>query len=329
LAQAQSAEVSPDGLSRARVIVVSDPAATEAFDPRWEKVQELVDRGITYLTGKPTVAEAWRSIASTQDTIGIKVFSAPGPDSGTRPAVVAGVVTGLLKAGVRPRHIIVWDKHWEDLKSAGFVKLADRLGIRVGASIRAGYDETNGPPYDSSLLGQLVWGDLEFSRKGEGVGRKSFVSKLVTKEMTKIINVTPLLNRNSVGVSGNLYSLAMGSVDNTLRFENAAGRLAEAVPEIYALPVLGDRVVLNIVDALICQYQGEQQTRLHYAAALNELRLSTDPVALDVLSLQELNRQRERVKMTTNTNSFKLYYNASLLELGVSELRNIFVERVP
>jgi hypothetical protein len=161
------------------------------------------------------------------------------------------------------------------------------------------------------------------------VGRKSFVSKLVTKEMTKIINVTPLLNRNSVGVSGNLYSLAMGSVDNTLRFENAAGRLAEAVPEIYALPVLGDRVVLNIVDALICQYQGEQQTRLHYAAALNELRLSTDPVALDVLSLQELNRQRERVKMTTTTNSFKLYHNASLLELGVSDLRNIFVERVP
>ena len=37
--------------------------------------------------------------------------------------------------------------------------------------------------------------------------------------MTKIINVTPLLNHNLAGVSGILYGLAIGSVDNTLRFE--------------------------------------------------------------------------------------------------------------
>jgi len=54
-----------------------------------------------------------------------------------------------------------------------------------------------------------------------------------------------------------------------------------AVPEIYALPVLSDRVALNIVDALICQYQGEERSLLHYTAALNQLRFSRDPVALE------------------------------------------------
>src|SRR6185369_5874128 len=112
---------------------------------------------------------------------------------------------------------------------------------------------------DNPILGQLVWSDLEFGRKGDGVGRKSFVSKLLVQGMTKIINITPLLNHNSAGVCGNLYSLAAGSVDNVLRFESDSRRLATAVPEIYALPSIGDRVVLNITDALICQYHGEQR----------------------------------------------------------------------
>ncbi|HTD87763.1 MAG TPA: DUF362 domain-containing protein, partial [Candidatus Binatia bacterium] len=110
--------------------------------------------------------------------------------------------------------------------------------------------------------------------------------------MTKIIQLTPLLNHNTAGVCGNLYSLAMGSVDNTARFEGETRQMATAVPEIYALEALGDKVVLSIVDALICQYQGEEQGLLHYSIALNELRLSKDPLALDILSLQELDWQR-------------------------------------
>jgi hypothetical protein len=121
----------------------------------------------------------------------------------------------------------------------------------------------------------------------------------------------------------------MGSVDNTLRFENSAERLATAVPEIYALPALGDRVVLNIVDALICQYEGGQEGLLHYSATLNELRFSTDPVALDVLSIQELERLRSTPHFASSTNSLELYQNASLLELGISDPRKIQVERIP
>ena len=49
------------------------------------------------------------------------------------------------------------------------------------------------------------------------------------------------LNHYRAGVSGNLYSLTMSSVDNTLRFESDPERLATAVPEMYALPEVGDR----------------------------------------------------------------------------------------
>jgi hypothetical protein len=287
----------------------------------------MVNRGIETLTGKLAPA-CWRSLVSTQDVVGIKVYASPGPDSGTRPALAAAVVEGLLGAKIPPRHIIIWDKQVDDLRQAGFFDLATRYGVRVEAAAAAGYDEKTFYAPDEPILGNLVWGDSEFGRKGDGVGRKSFVSKLVSKGMTKIINLSPLLNHYRAGVSGNLYSLAMGSVDNTLRFETDTGRLAKAVPEIYALPVLGDRVVLNIVDALICQYEGEHSIRLHASAVLNEVRLSTDPVALDVLSLQELERQRQKASLPATTNRFDLYSNASELELGISDAGTVQVERL-
>ena len=55
---------------------------------------------------------------STQDIVGIKVYSSPGADSGTRPAVVAAIIDGLLEAKLPPRNIIVWDKQAEDLRRA-------------------------------------------------------------------------------------------------------------------------------------------------------------------------------------------------------------------
>jgi hypothetical protein len=201
--------------------------------------------------------------------------------------------------------------------------LGERYHIRVAGAAQADYDENTF--YDKPLLGNLIWGDLEFRKKDSGVGRKSFVSKLVSQEMTKIINITPLLNHNLAGVSGNLYSLATGSVDNVFRFETDPGRLARAIPEIYALPSLSDRVVLNVTDALICQYEGGERGLLHYSATLNQLWFSRDPVALDVLSLQELARQRKAAKAPDVKPNVELYETAALLELGVEDLRRIDV----
>ena len=324
---AESSASIRDAAKRARVVIVQEPGATATYNAQPGKIPPMIQRGLTNLTGKATLKDAWLSLISTGDTVGLKVVSAPGPTSGTRPVVVEAVVKSLLVAGLPPRQIVVWDKHLSDLRQAGFFELAERYGVRVAGAAEAGFDEKTF--YETALLGQLVWGDLEFGRKGEGVGRKSYLSKLVTQQMTRIVNITPLLNHNLAGVSGSLWSLAMGSVDNTIRFENDADRLAAAVPEIIALPSLGDRVVLNVVDALICQYQGEEQTLLHYSVALDQLWFSTDPVALDVLSLQEIDRQRKAAKAPAVKTNLDLYQNASLLEIGVSDTNRIDLTRLP
>ena len=315
-------------LGSSTVVIVENSTATSDYQPDTASVQAMVNRSITNFTGKATVTEAWRSLVSTQDVIGIKVFSTAGMLSGTRPAVVEAVIHGLLDAGLPPDHIIIWDKHDSDLRAAGFFKLARQLNVRAAGAAETGYDPTNFYLPDGPIIGNLLWGDYEFGKKGPDVGKKSFVSKLVSRQITKIISITPLLNQGTTGVCGHLYSLAFGSVDNTMRFEDDPGRLAAAVPEIYALPVLGDRVALNITDALIGQYEGGDRGLLHYSSVLNQLWFSRDPVALDTLAIKELDGERRVFQAPEFKPNLALYTNAALLQIGVNNPAKIQVEKI-
>jgi hypothetical protein len=311
-----------------RVIIVQNPDAVVNFQPNDAVVQTMMDRGITNLTAQPTVDRAWRSLVSTQDVVGIKVFSAAGEISGTRPAVVAAVVHDLLQAGLPPGRIIIWDKRATDLRAAGYFNFARQFGVRVEGAVETGYDPTNYYQPESAVIGNLVYGDLEFGKTGQNVGRRSFVTKILSREVTKTISIVPLLNQPSAGVCGHLYSLAFGGVDNTLRFENDPDRLAVAVPEINALPTVGDHVVLNITDALIGQYEGGASVLLHYSTVLNQLWFSRDPVALDTLAIRELDRERRATGDWSFPPDLEIYTNAVLLQLGVNDPSQIQIVRV-
>jgi hypothetical protein len=311
-----------------RVVIVENTNAISNFQPDENAVQAMVNLAITNFTGKTTAADAWRSLVSTQDVVGIKVFSAAGELSGTRPIVVAAVVRGLLDAGLPATNIVIWDKHADDLRAAGFFKLAAQLGVRAAGAVETGYDPTNFYLPDSPVIGSLLYGDLEFGQKGEGVGRKSFVSLLVSRQITKIISIAPLLNENEIGACGQLYSLALGGVDNTFRFESDVDRLAVAVPEIYALPSLGDRVALDITDALIGQYEGSSRGLLQYSFVLDQLWFSRDPVALDTLAIKELEHERRAFDAPEFKPNLELYANAALLQLGMNDTNKIRVEKI-
>lgn len=301
-----------------RVIIVERDNAVVNFNPQLDTVREMVATGVRSLAGTHDLSLAWRKFVTPKDCVGIKVVSAPGRNSGTRPAVVQSVVEQLVAAGIPKTNIIIWDRHYVDLRLAGFVQLARDLGVRCVASTSTGWDAERF--YDNALLGRLVYGDLEFNLATvESTGRKSFVSKLLTRDLTVIINITPMLNHNFAGVTGNLMSLASASTDNFIRFDNDGDKLADAVPEIYAMPLLGDRVALNIVDGLICQYEGGESSLLHYSVTLNQLRFSTDPVALDWMSLEEIEKRRQIGRPKAMAVFQRLLRNASLLEIGIAD----------
>ena len=312
---------------KAKVVRVRNEEAMKGYEPQNQVVHSMFEKGLLELQGKTNLAEAWRQLVSPTDRIGIKVVSSPGKISGTRLSVVEAIVIGLMSAGTKPAQILVWDRHLRDLRLSGFMALAERYGITIAGASDSGYDDE--AFYESSNIGKLIWNDHEFGKTGEHIGKKSFVSKLVTKQMDKIILVSPLLNHNEAGVHGQMLSLSLGATDNTLRFELDPTKLAVAVPEIFALPQLGDKVVLSVTDALICQYQGEQLPLLHYSSHMKQLLLSKDPVALDSLAIREIERQRQTAKVPSPRLNWDLYQNANLLQLGINDHRQIQVTELP
>ena len=313
-----------------RVVVVHGDNLLNAFLPDDARVEAAFNRGLMSFAHEPTVGKSWRTIVSTNDVVGIKVFSEPGPVSGTRPAVVAAVARGLLAAGLPRNHIVIWDRHADDLRSAGYFDLGRILGVCVAGADEDGYDTNTYYLPDSPVIGQLVWGDLEFgiTTRDFGVGKKSYVSKLVSRQLTKIISVAPLMNEYAAGVCGHFFSLGLGSVDNTRRFEGNPDRLAVALPELNALPVIGDHVALYVTDGLLSQYEGGPAGYLQFSTVQNELWFSHDAVALDTMALKELVQQRQKFGAPDMPANLNIYTNAVLMQLGVNDPSRIRVENV-
>lgn len=320
------ASISPSAIptlrAAAEVIVVRDPMAVEGFCIKAERLQPMVECGLERLSAQ-RVNALWKHWLKPDDNVGIKVYSSPGPIVGTRVEVVEALIKSLISAGIDAKKIILWDRYRRDLIAAGFDRLATRYGIRIEGAMDAGYDPDIF--YDNPIPGTLMWGDLEF-RPGEfRQGRRSYVTRLLTKQINRLIHIVPLLNQNEAGVTGILFSFAIGAVDNTARFLKSREILATAVPEILALPALRQIPGIYIVDALIAQYYGDGSTRLHDAIPLGELWFGKDPVALDVLAAQRIQALQKKYGTSFVEPVWSLYSNAELLGLGTADPKKVAV----
>lgn len=304
------------------IIIITNANATRGFEPNRVTVRQMIETGLCRLTGTDKVEHAWTNFITGNDTLGIKVCTRPGPICGTRVELVAALVESILSTGlVPPTNIIVWDRDGRDLAMAGFIKLNERYGVVVDSARGAGFD-TN-VFYQSSILGALVWGDTEFDLARSDRGRNSYLTRLLTSRITKLIVVSPMVYHRQVGVTGCLWHLAMDSVDNTIRFANDPERLNVAVPEICAMPEIADRLVLAMYDALIWQYESGPLELPHYSKIMNQIWLSRDCVALDALAAASMNALRHRLGLPGFDPGGTLFANAALMQLGSTDTNHI------
>jgi len=87
------------------------------------------------------------------------------------------------------------------------------------------------------------------------------------------------------------------------------------------------KACLHIVDALLCQFSSGDKLRLQYTAVMNELRFSSDPVALDVLSLADIEQNARAARLNLKTLNRDICRYAALLNLGVDNPDLIKVDR--
>jgi uncharacterized protein (DUF362 family) len=177
--------------------------------------------------------------------------------------------------------------------------------------------------YENKLVGALIWGDLSFGQEGTGLSTRSHLPKVLTQTITKLINVPVLLNHDPCGLSGCLYNLSLASVDNARRFETNNQRGDPYIAEICALPVIRDKLVLNIIDGLIGGYAGGPSFKPQYSWNYGGLYFSRDPVAIDSVCLQLLEAKRRETKIPPIGSLASHITAAARLGLGQSDTNRI------
>jgi uncharacterized protein (DUF362 family) len=287
-------------------------------------VRRMVDSLVCGVTGQRTVTAAWRSLVQPSDRVGVKVSASGRGVSGTNPEVVEAICAGLIEAGVPAKNLIVWDRNLEDLLAAGF-RRDSRFYTLEAIDPKTGYDPK--VQVSAPVIGRLIWGDAKFGDKkisrfsdlltpADQLSSTSFFSRILNTGVTKVINVPSLTDSFSTGIHGALAGMTLGNLDNWRRFAKSAADGDSHIAEIYADPLIQEKVVLTILDGLIMQYAGGPFPDPNFLVENFTLFASTDAVAIDATAARLIEETRRAGKMPSIKTMTAYIEAASLLGLG-------------
>jgi uncharacterized protein (DUF362 family) len=315
------------------VYTVHDPDSIRDYKTNPRVVREMVNRLVLAVTGQSDVAKAWASLISPKDRVGIKISAAGGELFTTHHNIVNAIVDGLIAAGHPRGGILIWDRSLGGIKDAGYRPAIDGYQLRAVAP-HDGYDPN--AVISAPLIGKLVWGDFDFHgdikmpilSDTENTSDVSHFSKIVSTEVTKIINVPVMSISETNGIAGCIYNMTIPNIDNWRRFAHASRFGVDSLAEIYANPLIAKKVVFNLMDGLIAEYAGGPQSQPNYAIHHATLYASKDPVALDAVALKRLEQWRAQANLRAIGPLAAYVAFASQLGLGNStpnriEIRNV------
>jgi uncharacterized protein (DUF362 family) len=309
-------------VAKSTVVLVRDASAVQGFDADPVRVRAMVSVGIKTLAGRSDELSAWRQFVSSNDVVGIKIDTLGGPIQATRREVVEAIAHGLHAAGVPSSNVYVWDRDSGRMRAAGYLKVGWRgLWREVSVVGDTGWDEKE--TYEGPLVGALIWGDLLFGKEEVGISTVSHLPKILTRTITKLINVPVLHDHDACGIAGCLYNVSLGAVDNARRFEIEGQHGDPSIAEICALPAVRGKLVLNVMDALIGGYAGGPAFKPKYSWRPGALYFSRDPVAVDSVCLQLLEAKRREAKIPAIGSIAGHIATAARLGLGQSDTNNV------
>lgn len=279
-----------------RVIAVGHAGCIQAGHYQQEPVRQMVDRGMKELTGAPTGQDAWRSLFQAGDVVGIKVSPVGGAHLCSDSSVLHAICDGLNQAGVPDEKIVVFNRYRAEAVECGIDKWV-RPGMRFDAAV---------PTYDDSQLGIDGYDPEHFMemalvKPGDDPdsprSRRSYVAKIVTTHVNKIINLPVLKHHQSAGVTITLKNMSHGFVNNVNRthYSPTANSCGTFIPAVVSLPVIRQKVVLHVVDAVRACYHGGPFGNPKYIWEPKVLYFGTDPVALDKTGWKVIDAKRQEV----------------------------------
>jgi uncharacterized protein (DUF362 family) len=325
------------GLYPGRVVELSDARSIVGNRVSQPVVRQMLEQGMKELTGESSAQAAWAKFVEPKDVVGIKINPSGAPACCSSPELVREIISAVASVGVPTEHIVVYDRFGYEM-DIGSYQLLMPPGIRV---FGVQGDRLDAAGYDANVYCQAdFFGEWE---------TRSYMASIVAGGVDKIINVPTLKDHSASGVTGCLKNLAYGTFNNVAR--------SHRQPYSFTNPLIGvmcsveplrSKAVLNIMDGTRMVWHGgplTQNQAFIYQAGI--LMVSTDPVAMDTIELQIIDKKRKEQgapsvwernakSITSNNGEFyqdaskNLYYRqpghiaaAGKLGLGVSDLKLI------
>jgi hypothetical protein len=247
-------------------------------------VREMMARGMRTLTGAATTADAWRRFFTPADVVGIKVNCGGYPYCVSAPEIVAESVRQLMALGVPLTQIYLYERFQNQLDEVNYAPHLPE-GLQIVAAERANRYAENGG-YDPSTY-------LEADLFGEEDTRSNMM-RLISRRLTKIINIPNMKDHGATGVTGCLKNIAYGSFSNVARtHQKGKSHTYSVVGTLASIEPLRSRTVLQIMDGLRGVWHGGPFARTQrYVFYPKQIMFGTDPVAIDRLLLDIIENKR-------------------------------------
>jgi hypothetical protein len=324
-----------------RVIAVEHSGCINGGVYQAEPVKAMMRRGMTDLTGAPAWQDAWKTFFEKGDVVGIKVSAVGGEHLCSDALVMASILEGLEEAGVPHKDVIVFNRYREEVEVAGILKWLPPDVRFEAASER--YDDIQ---LDMGGYDPDHYMEMALIKPGNDPNdphfRRSYVAKVVTQQVNKIINLPVLKHHQSAGVTITLKNMSHGFVNNVNRshMTSTLNACNTFIPSVVNLPVIRQKVVLHIVDGVKAQYHGGPGGRPQFQWENKTMYFGTDPVALDKTGWKVLDTKRKEVGMLpialSKPDKYSTFLNcqvehieiAGMLQLGEFDDAKIDVKRV-
>jgi len=250
-------------------------------------VREMMAQGMRTLTGAGTTPEAWRRFFTPADVVGIKVNCGGYPHCVSAYEIVAETVRQLMGIGVPVSQIYLYERFQNQLDEVNYSPHLPG-GLQIVAAERANRNTDNSGYDPETYLEATLFGEED---------TRSNMMRLVSKRLTKIINIPNMKDHGATGVTGCLKNIAYGSFSNVARtHQRGKSHTYSVVGTLASIEPLRSRTVLQIMDGLRgVWHAGPFARTTKYVFYPRQIMFGTDPVAIDRLLLDIIeNKRREQ-----------------------------------
>lgn len=276
-----------------------------------------------------------RLVPGPKKRVGLKIYADSGPGLATPVPLVKAVILALRRRGFENRNIFLVGLNQLRLRMTGYLP-----SLVTGKTPFEGnpvYVLESGRYYDPVwfyespvperfnpvIAEQQTRGYSNTSTRDED--RKSFLATPLFLDADFWINLPVYTDHAVFGVNGALVNATMWNASNTARFFRSPANAPAAVAEMSATPELLETWAFTIASLEEYQYIGGPFFNSLYTKSEPLLWLSADPVMMDSLMRDRMNRWRRKDGFDDISDEIRTLEDAELLGVGSTQTKNALI----